>query len=238
MTCPRCEREIVDLLATVCPHCLAKLPTPPPLPGTPGGVFGGFEQRPATNSVFGGFENNVDTGPPIHEPFGTAPQEPSIGKKLTFGGLGIGLRIGIAVLAMFGVGIFAQAYRSLTGAGDYTTIEELQVGQCYNLFEDTNAEIFEVGAADVLSCEEPHQFEMVAKANFVGEQPYSDALFDIGLDRCFVLSESYLDLEAIPEELFLDVLIPTEEGWSSGDRGYLCYVYLENGPSMNQSWAK
>lgn len=187
--------------------------------------------------MFGGFEKTADMEPPRHEPFGAAPQGPSVGRKLSLGGLGIGLRIGIALIAVFGVGMFNQAYRSLTGAGDYTTIEELQVGQCYNLFDDTSAEVFEVGAADVLPCEEPHQFEMVAKVNFVGEQPYSDSLFDIGLDRCFVLSESYLDLEAIPEELFLDVLIPTEEGWSAGDRGYLCYVYLENGLSMNQSWS-
>lgn len=76
-----------------------------------------------------------------------------------------------------------------------------------------------VGAADVLPCDEPHQF-------------------DIGLDRCFVVSGSYLDLERMPEELFLDVLIPTEAGRSSGDGADLCYVYLESGLSMNQSWAK
>ena len=237
MTCPKCEREIVDSLATVCPHCLAKLPTPPPLPSA-GGVFGGFDQKSSSTSVFGGFEEPAPNEVPGHEPFGPPAAEPSVGKKLAFGGLGIGLRIVVAVVVIFGVGIFSQVYRSVTGAGDYTSIEDLTVGQCFDLFEESSSEIIEVGAADVLPCNEPHDFEMVATGDFIGQQAYSDSLFDTGLDRCFVLAESYLNLEQIPEELFLDVLIPTEEGWSAGDRSYLCYVYLDNGLPMNQSWSK
>lgn len=237
MTCPKCERDIADSLATVCPHCLARLPTSPPLPSA-GGVFGGFDQKPASGNVFGGFDEPAPYEVPEHEPFGPAVSEPSVGKKLAFGGLGIGLRIVIALVAIFGVGLVSQVYRSVTGAGDYTSIDDLTVGQCFNLFDEASTEIIEVGAADVLPCNGPHEFEMVAAGDFIGQQGYSDTLFDTGLDRCFVLAELYLDLELIPEELFLDVLIPTEDGWSTGDRRYLCYVYLDNGLSMNQSWSK
>ena len=236
MTCPKCERDIADSLASVCPHCLAKLPIPP-LPSD-GGVFGGFDQKPASGSVFGGFEQPAPYQVPSHEPFGPPASEPSAAKKLAFGGVGIGLRIVIAVVAIFGVGFVSQAYRSLTGAGDYTSIDELTVGQCFNLFEESSTEVIEVGAADVLPCDEPHDFEMVATGDFIGEQGYSESLFDTGLDRCFVLAESYLNIGQIPDELFLDVLIPTEQGWSAGDRSYLCYVYLDNGQPMNQSWSK
>ncbi len=237
MTCPTCEKRIADSLATVCPHCLAKLPTPLPLSSS-GGVFGGFDQQPDGGNVFGGLDPQTEVDPAAHEPFGPPPTEPSVGRKVAFGGLGIGLRIVIAVVAIFGLGLVSQVYRSVTGAGDYTSIEDLQVGQCFDLFDESGDEVVEVGAADVLPCNEPHVFEMVATGDFIGQQAYSETLFDTGLDRCFVLAESYLDLERIPEELFLDVLIPTESGWSSGDRAYLCYVYLDNGLSMNESWSK
>ncbi len=55
----------------------------------------------------------------------------------------------------------------------------------------------------MLPCNEPHDFEMVATGDFIGQQAYSDRLFDAGLDRCFVLAESYLDLEQIPEDCSL-----------------------------------
>ncbi len=94
------------------------------------------------------------------------------------------MRIVIALVVIFGVGIVSQVYRSVTGAGDYTSIDELTVGQCFDLFEESSSEIIEVGAADVLPCNEPHDFEMVATGDFIGQQAYSETLFDTGLDRC------------------------------------------------------
>lgn len=239
MNCPVCGREIVDLQATVCPYCIAPLSTPPPMPAPPtDNVFGGFEQ-PETTSVFGGQpQPPVGDQPPEVNPFGPPPEEPSRVKKVGRAGMGIGLRVGIVVV-LLAAGGFTQVYRSITGAGDFRTIEDVLVGECFNLFDEAeDDEIVEIGSADVLPCAEEHDYELIAKADFIGVDQYSDSLFDTGWDNCLVLAEGYLDFETIPDELSLDVLIPTSASFQDGDRGYLCYVFLDGLTPMTTSWRK
>lgn len=239
MNCPVCDREIVDPQATVCPYCIAPLPTPPPMPTPPtDNVFGRFDQ-PASTSVFGGQPPPPPDQQPEVSPFGPPPEEPSRVKKVGRAGMGIGLRIGIVVVVL-AAGGFTQVYRSITGAGDFTTIEDVEVGECFNLFDEASAadEIVEIGSADVLPCTDEHDYELIAIANFLGVDTYSDSLFDTGWDNCLVLAESYLDFETIPDELSLDVLIPTSAAFGAGERGYRCYVFLEGQTPMTNSWRK
>ena len=169
-------------------------------------------------------------------PFGEAPPEPSRAKKAGRGGAGLLLRFLIPILILGGAYI-PRLYRSLIGSGDYTQVDELAIGDCFDLFDSSeNGESIEIEGADVLDCTVDHTFQIVGKDQFVGVTEYSDDLFETAWNDCAGIVSSVVDLDAIPEALLLDTFIPTNASWSDGDRGYLCYVYLEDESPMTRSW--
>ena len=169
-------------------------------------------------------------------PFGEAPPEPSRAKKAGRGGAGLLLRFLIPILILGGA-YLPRLYRSLVGSGDYTQVDELAIGDCFDLFDSSeDGESIEIEGADVLDCTLDHTFQIVGTDQFVGVAEYSDDLFETAWNECEEISAFALDLDAIPDELFLSTIIPTSASWSDGDREYLCYVHLEEESPMTRSW--
>jgi hypothetical protein len=138
------------------------------------------------------------------------------------------------------VGYFTTAQRdddgSLTSAGT-VTVEDLRVGDCFDAVEfgeDGEAEISDV---DGVPCASPHTFEVFAVADYNGsEYPATQAQFEVAFDAvCVGPFEEYVGLAYADSALWASAITPTEDGWNSGDREFICHLHNEDASPITGS---
>jgi hypothetical protein len=138
------------------------------------------------------------------------------------------------------IGYFTTAQRSddgsLNTAGN-VTVFDLRVGDCFNAAEFTEDEGAEVSDVDGVPCSEPHTFEVFAVANYNGsEYPATDAQFAAAFEQvCVPPFEEYVGVPYVDSELYASAITPTEEGWNSGDREFICHLHTETADMLTGS---
>jgi Septum formation len=135
-------------------------------------------------------------------------------------GLGLprlpGLRtiVALAVFGFFGLGLIGSW---LDGK---QSVEDLDVGACF-----TVGEAEDVYDVPVVDCTEPHDSELYALVpidGFGASHPGDDRLFDWLFDRCLERFPAYVGEPYESSDYWIDMLIPTADGWSRGDRVGMC----------------
>ncbi len=128
------------------------------------------------------------------------------------------------------IGYFTTAQRgddgSLSTAGN-VTVNDLQVGDCFNAGEFTTSEEVEVSDVDGVPCDEPHSFEVYAVADYEGGSfPATDSQFQVAFaEVCIPPFESYVGIPYENSVLWASAITPTEEGWNDGDREFICHLH-------------
>lgn len=129
------------------------------------------------------------------------------------------------------IGYLTTARRGDDGAvtgGGTLGVDSLRVGDCFNSGVET-----EISDVDAVPCDEPHAYEAYAVADYEATAyPASDAAFEEAFfEVCIPPFESYVGIPLADSELWVAAIMPTEESWNAGDRGFICYLY-EEGSSM------
>ena len=105
-------------------------------------------------------------------------------------------------------------------------VQELRVGDCFDLKDPEAAEIDEVEAKP---CTEGHQYELFHAASMpAGEYPSDDAVDAFVDGECIPAFASYVGVEFETSVLQLAYVSPTSEAWDDGDRSVQCAVYDPN----------
>ncbi len=131
------------------------------------------------------------------------------------------------------IGYFTTAQRgddgALTSAGN-VTVEDLRVGDCFNAGEFSDEGDVEVSDVDGVPCEEPHAFEVFAVADYTGSTyPATQEQFNVAFDAvCVGAFESYVGMPYADSVLWASAITPTEDGWDSGDREFICHLHNED----------
>lgn len=166
-----------------------------------------------------------DLPPPPPPPAWAPPSQPSGGSRL--------LRLvgRVALIGLIGAGIGWWQARddarrddvgSIAAAGELAA-EELRVGDC--VLEPETEEFLTAGA---VPCAEAHDLEIYHAFDLPsGELPGEEGLYAAAERECLPAFERYVGTSFEESVYWLDVITPTEEGWSSGDREILCYLYLD-----------
>jgi len=122
--------------------------------------------------------------------------------------------IGLAVLGFVGLGLVGSW---LDGR---QAVDDLDVGACFTVGE--SEDIYDVPVVD---CAEPHDselFALVTVTGFGAVHPGDDALFTWLFDKCLDRFPGYVGEPYESSDYWIDMLIPTEDGWSGGDRVGMC----------------
>ena len=106
---------------------------------------------------------------------------------------------------------------------------DLEAGACLQGWENVNSE------ADVVTCETPHDAQLVASETFTGGDgfPGTAALEERVNDVCDAVD--YADSASSYPDLKLAKSIPTEQTWSNGDRRLDCFVFSPEGQELTES---
>jgi hypothetical protein len=138
------------------------------------------------------------------------------------------------------IGYFTTAQRgddgSLTGAGN-VDVFELQVGDCFNAAEFSENAEAEVSDVDGVPCSQPHTFEVFEVTDYDGsEYPATNEQFEAAFNEvCVPAFEEYVGVPYVDSELYASAITPTEEGWNSGDREFICHLHTENADPLTGS---
>jgi hypothetical protein len=130
------------------------------------------------------------------------------------------------------IGYFTTAQRGDDGSlstGGNVTVFDLRIGDCFNAAEFSENEGAEVADVDGVPCSEPHAFEVFEVADYNGsEYPGTDAQFATAFEQvCIPPFEEYVGVPYADSELYASAITPTEEGWNSGDREFICHLHTE-----------
>ena len=126
--------------------------------------------------------------------------------------------ISLAVFAFLGIGFVAA---QLDGS---EPIEQLAVGDCFDA-----GDAVEVYDVPVIECNELHGSELYGKVEIEGfgsTYPGDDPLFDWVNARCEDQFSAYVGEPYEDSRYWIEVFMPTEDGWDDGDRVGLCTVVL------------
>lgn len=126
--------------------------------------------------------------------------------------------ISLAVFAFFGIGFLAA---QLNGN---EPIEQLAVGDCFDA-----GDAVEVYDVPVIECSELHGSELYGKVEIEGlgsTYPGDDPLFEWVNARCEDQFSAYVGEPYEDSRYWIEVFMPTEDGWEEGDRVGLCTVVL------------
>ena len=106
-------------------------------------------------------------------------------------------------------------------------VTEIPYGTCFLEPEPEDGYFYGVVVVD---CSEPHDAQVYA-AGRLAEQEYisEDRMGEIAVDLCFT-DEALASVKPDAEDLFGDAYFPGLESWNEGDRGYVCFVWQEEGP--------
>ncbi len=144
---------------------------------------------------------------------------------------GTGLAVGGAVLSAVGLALWALLLATggaaevwhgfKEGARDGATIS-LAEGECFDAPDgELSGETYDV---DTVPCAGAHDGEVFASFRLpAGAYPGDDAVAETAEDRCWSLQNGYaMDGWAIPDDVDVYYLSPTEESWAAGDREVTC----------------
>ena len=123
----------------------------------------------------------------------------------------------VAFLVFFGITWLVD----LTDGKD--PIDSIAVGSCFIV-----GEALEVEQVEVLDCSETHDAELFATVEIIGfsSHPGDDALWDWMYDACVDEFPAYVGEPYETSEYWIDTFIPTESGWSDGDRTGMCTIVV------------
>jgi hypothetical protein len=127
----------------------------------------------------------------------------------------------IASLVVFGI----MGVGLLIGALDgKAPVQDLAVGECFIV-----GDALEVDELPVVECSEEHDAELFARVTITGfgsAYPGDDPVFDWLYDQCLDRFPSYVGEPYEESEFWIDMFIPTGEGWADGDRTGLCTAVM------------
>jgi hypothetical protein len=116
---------------------------------------------------------------------------------------------------------------------DSKTVDEIAIGDCFNLPEET--EFYEV---DPIDCAELHEVEVFSLIDLslvstefssVASYPGDDAVYETAYDACWDDFASYVGFPYEDSVLWMDAFTPTLEGWNEvDDRIVNCVVFEVN----------
>lgn len=130
------------------------------------------------------------------------------------------------VMVVVAAGFFFSARRGddgqIVGGGDLQ-VTELRAGDCFDL---KNPDVEAVSDVEAKPCTDPHQFEMF----FVGELSQGDFPQESDLDafiegECLPAFDDYVSMPYATSDLGIFPLVPTEDGWTAGDRSVQCALF-------------
>ena len=145
-----------------------------------------------------------------------------------------------AVAIALAVGYFTTAQRgddgALSAAGT-VSVDELQVGDCFNASEFSDSAEAEVSDVDGVPCDEPHVFEVFAVADYNGEVfPATDSQFQTAFGEvCVPPFEDYVGVAYADSVLWASAITPSEDGWNDGDREFICHLHEEDATPLSES---
>ncbi|HYI66133.1 MAG TPA: septum formation family protein [Candidatus Limnocylindrales bacterium] len=122
---------------------------------------------------------------------------------------------------------------SLASAGT-VSVDDLRAGDCFNTTDDV-----EISDVDGVPCTEPHQYEVFALATYEGDGTYPpdsqlDAIFT---EVCEPAFEPYVGLPWADSDIYGNMISPSEESWSEGDRAFICVLYDPEDEALTESLA-
>ncbi len=129
-------------------------------------------------------------------------------------------------LVFFVIPFFTDARRDGLGnitRGGELSVHDLQVGDCFDIPDEDAAEIESVEA---LPCAEPHDYEVFAIRDLAPGAFPTEAEFDVFLEsHCIAAFEAYVDRDYASSAIWVEMMVPTTQGWSDGDRAITCFLY-------------
>jgi hypothetical protein len=102
------------------------------------------------------------------------------------------------------------------------SIFEVAVGDCF-----TAGDALEIDQVPVVSCVEEHDSELFARVTiteFGSTHPDENQLFEWLFGECVERFPAYVGEPYEESQYWIDMFIPTVDGWSDGDRAGLCTV--------------
>jgi hypothetical protein len=141
---------------------------------------------------------------------------------------GCGCAVAIAVLiALVGAGILVFFTVSPSTQDAAVTAAP---GECVALGESPDGFVEDLGST---ACDAPHDAEVfhrfaLADGGFPGDAAIAD-LADAG---CLDAFEAYVGIGYYDSEYWIDWLVPTSDGWSSGDREVVCLLVSGDGSPL------
>jgi len=128
----------------------------------------------------------------------------------------------VACVAMFFLLIAA-------GCSQKANSFSLSVGDCYN-GDVLGGEFIEVGDVDIVSCSEPHLYEVYSDFELTGSSwPGESTVADRAFQECLSLFQSFVGIGYDYSEWYMAALWPTEDSWKDiDDRVVTCLLTTEN----------
>jgi hypothetical protein len=138
----------------------------------------------------------------------------------------------IGIIAVIALGAFIFRDRLSSNAGD------LKLGECF----DEPAAEQEIKEVQHHPCTEAHTAEVIFLGSMSGEKDAYPTTATFGSfieSSCLPAWEAYTGKTYATEPvLSLGYLVPTQKGWTSGDRGVTCYASRDDGAVMTVSVKK
>ena len=144
--------------------------------------------------------------------------------------------MGILILVAGGVAVYYGADRSPTGeiiGAGTLVVNELQVGDCFDLTILPNGEIRDVIARP---CADEHEYELFWTGSMPeGDYPSESAFDSFFQEHCFGPFADYVGVGYAETRLDIYWIAPNENAWTLGDRFFQCSVFDPSNPRMTNS---
>ena len=201
----------------------AAVPSPPPVSGSQPPTDAQPNQANQSQFLQDQFERNQLSSPHAHQrptrkPGGPGPSKPEIGKAIGKGFLIKGAIVGVLLVVGF---IFTRGT---------TSASALEVGDCFILGDDV-----EISRLETPDCTESHDSQVVGFVELEGPEaypgradPYWEEVFFQCEDAAFA---TMTNIDLLPQDVRVDFISPSEQGWDNGDRESICLIHAPGGLS-------
>lgn len=183
-----------------------------------------------------------DPLPPTFTPPPTRPPPPptrpaeAVGPTRQPSGAARGCGCGVAILvliALIGAGV---AFFFVSSSGLELSSGGIEVtatpGQCVDLVGDDGV----VLGTSTVPCSEPHDAEAFHRAQFAdGPFPGDAVVADQADATCLAEFEDYVGIGYYDSEYWIDWLVPSADGWATGDREVVCLLVSGDGSPLTGS---